>query len=136
MRIITKSLSIIDLDNEKYTTRSIPADFNEYIENLILYIENNEDIKRYKSRSLTTEVVALSISMSTNNKDKKYIDESINTISNRLLKKEITNNSFKNVQKGSLIQSLLYDEKTNKYKYLLASIKKLHLYHHKGLING
>jgi hypothetical protein len=128
MRIINKSIRIIDYENEIVQSRETPESFNDYIDELVSHINSNTSIREYKSRSLATEVINCSLQILEHNDDENYVMERINTIANRLLRKEVeaqgrVTRMDISVQKGSLIQALLHNENDGSYAYLLAKVE-------------
>lgn len=129
MRILNKSIHIINYEEGTISYREIPDAFNDYVNELISHINTNASVRDYKSRSMTTQVVNdiknIILSYEDNN---QVVGELTYDIANRLLRKEVEvqgNITRLNVsiQKGSLIQALLYDESTNEHTYLLAKVE-------------
>ncbi len=128
MEILHKSLIVINRDLMETEVRDIPEQFDEFINRLILHVNINKNVKDYKSTSLSTEVIHSALTISNQPDDEEYVLTVMNVIANRLLSKELNaeqrvSNLNSNVQRGSLIQSLLYDENSEKYSYLLAKIE-------------
>lgn len=128
MQIITKSVHIIDYENG--TTRKIvpPEAFEEYVADLISHINDNTTIREFVSTSRRTEVVACILNTQEHITDQNVIQYNVDTIAARLLAKEtevqqrIEHLDIR-VQKGSLIQALLFNESTRTYYYLLAKVE-------------
>ncbi len=128
MKIITQTIRIIDYENNKVYTRVTPETFSEYIEQLITYINGNTSVREYKTRSVHTEVISSILELIKNRVDDEIVEQNVNMISERLLLKEVEAQQHiahldTNVQKGSLVQALLYDEENDKYVYLLAKVE-------------
>ena len=128
MLIVNKSIRIIDYENNRLLTRETPASFNEYVSELILHINTNTSVREYKTRSRLTEVIGSILNIFINNTDIDIVLSRTNVIANRLLNKEIDTQGRighleTNVQKGSLIQALLYNDEENTYAYLLAKVE-------------
>jgi len=126
MQILAKSIRIIDYKNNEIYTRETPESFDEYLRSLIEYVSGNDSVRRYKSRSLTTEVLVNALSVKDHYEEN--VSEQFDNIANRLLRTEIevqekVERLNVNVQKGSLIQALLYIENTDSYEYLLAKVE-------------
>lgn len=128
MQIITKSVHIIDYENG--TTRSIvpPEAFEEYVADLIAHFNDNTTIREFITTSRRTEVVACIFNTQQHITDPEVIKYNVNTIATRLLAKETAaqrriEHLDIQVQKGSLIQALLFNESTRVYYYLLAKVE-------------
>lgn len=128
MKIITQTIRIIDYESNKVYTRATPETFSEYIEQLITYINGNTSVREYKTRSVHTEVVSSILELIKNRVNDEIVEQNVNMIAERLLLKEVEAQQHivhlsTNVQKGSLVQALLYDEENDKYVYLLAKVE-------------
>ncbi|MGI6017340.1 MAG: hypothetical protein ACOX8M_00805 [Marvinbryantia sp.] len=128
MRIIFQSIRVIDYENNKIFYRETPATFSEYLKQLINHISGNDAVRSYKTRSVNTEVISciLEIIKEKNNSD--LINAKIEAVASRLLLKEreaqqSISHLNTNVQKGSLIQALLYDSEQERYIFLLANVE-------------
>lgn len=128
MEIVIQTIRIIDYENNAIYVRETPAAFSDYVRQLIGHIKDNTSIREYVTRSVNTEVISSILNIIKNQIDMDSVESNIDFIANRLLLKEreaqktVTNMNI-NVQKGSLIQVLLYDEETDKYIYLLANVE-------------
>lgn len=128
MTIINKSIRIIDYETNQVSVRDTPDTFNEYVLELISHINNNQDIRNYKTRSNTTEVIGSILQILSNKDNTDFVVEKVNGIADRLLRTEITaqrqvGRMRINVKKGSLIQALLLDDEDGNYSYLLAKVE-------------
>lgn len=128
MEIVIQSIRIIDYENNAVYVRQTPDTFSEYVGQLISYINSNSSVREYQTRSANTEVISCILDIIGNQIDDEFVTSKIDAIANRLLLKEYeTQNAMTqlntNVQKGSLIQALLYDEDNDKYTYLLAKVE-------------
>lgn len=128
MEIVIKTIRIIDYENNAVYVRETPETFSEYVSQLITYINGNTSIREYKTRSANTEVISCILDIVRNQIDEEYVTGKIDFIAQRLLLKEREAQTTvvhmnTNVQKGSLIQALLYDEDKDKYMYLLAKVE-------------
>lgn len=128
MQIITKSVHIIDYENG--TTRTIvpPEAFEEYVSDLISHINDNTTIREFVTVSRRTEVIACILNTQLHITDPDAIQYNVDAIAARLLAKETAaqqriEHLDIQVQKGSLIQALLFDEASNIYHYLLAKVE-------------
>lgn len=128
MEILTTSIRIIDYENNRVYSRTTPASFDEYVNELITHINGNSAVRDFKTRSSQTEVISCAKQIWRNRADAVIVEEKTNTIANRLLTKEVEAQDRvarlnTNVQKGSLIQALLYDEANDLFTYLLAKVE-------------
>lgn len=128
MQILTTSIRIIDYEGNQVYSRETPESFDQYVCELISHINNNESVRDFKTRSIDTEVISCAKQIWINRANEDIVEEKTNTIANRLLIKEIEAQGRvarmnTNVQKGSLIQALLYDETHNVFTYLLAKVE-------------
>ena len=115
MEIVKKSVNIINYDKREIEDRDIGENFNAYIEELINYFKLNESTRKYKSRSLNTEVVSSILEIVSNQDEFGNLNKNI---SRRLLKEEIKvqekiSNMGVDIQKGSLIQAVVLDDTDN-----------------------
>lgn len=128
MEIVIQTIRIIDYENNKIYVRETPETFSDYIKQLITYINSNTSVREYKTRSVNTEAIGCILDIIKNQIDSDYITLKLDSIAQRLLLKEHEAQSSVvrmniNVQKGSLIQALLYEEENDKYTYLLAKVE-------------
>ena len=128
MVIENRSIHVIDYENSRILSRDIPVTFDEYVGELITHINENTSVRDYKSRSCYTEVISGAIAISSQKDKPDIVHERTNSIANRLLVKEIEAQGHigrlnTQVQKGSLIQALLFDEPEQKHVYLLAKVE-------------
>ena len=128
MEIVIQTIRIIDYENNAVYVRDTPETFSNYVRQLITYINGNTSIREYRTRSVNTEVISCILDIVKNQIDSDLVMGKIDFIANRLLLKEREAQTSvahmdTNVQKGSLIQALLYDEEDDKYTYLLAKVE-------------
>lgn len=128
MEIVIKTIRIIDYENNAVYIRDTPETFSDYVNQLIAYINGNTSIREYRTRSVNTEVISCILEIIRNQIDEDAVNQKINSIAQRLLQKEREAQTSvahmnTNVQKGSLIQALLYDEEKDKHTYLLAKVE-------------
>lgn len=128
MEIIMQTIRIIDYENNKVVNRDIPDAFSDYVRQLIAYVDSNTSIRGYRTRSINTEVISCVLDIVKNQIDEDLMTDRMNFIAQRLLLKEreaqkTISNMDTNVQKGSLIQALLYDEDKDSSMYLLAKVE-------------
>lgn len=129
MQIISKSIHVINYDEELVSPRAIPDSFNEYVMQLIRHINTNTSVRSYKTRSQATQIIvnAKEILKKVIGQD-LTIEDFVNDNADRLLRKEMeAQNKISrlntDIQKGSLVQSLLYDDETEEYVFLLAKVE-------------
>lgn len=129
MEIVIQTIRIIDYENNAVYIRDTPEAFSDYVRQLITYINGNTSIREYCTRSVNTEVISCILDIIKNQIDTDFVTRKIDFIANRLLLKECeaqtTVAHITNVQKGSLIQALLYDDERDKYTYLLAKVEHM-----------
>lgn len=128
MKIINKSIHIVDYAKKELFKREIPDSFDDFINELIDHINENKYVRNYKTFSNNTEVIGSILKILNSQLDENFVSTQIDIIAKRLLNKEIdTSNRMKRlgteVQKGSLIQALLHDENNDIYIYVLAKVE-------------
>lgn len=128
MKIINRSIRIIDYTSKSILSRETPNSFDEYVIELISHINSNEKVRNYKTRSNTTQVICCSLQILKDKENEEFVLELMNGIADRLLRTEIdaqarVDRLSISVKKGSLIQALLYDESVDAYSYLLAKVE-------------
>lgn len=130
MEIVIQTIRIIDYENNAIYVRDTPETFSDYVRQLITYINANTSIREYCTRSANTEVISCVLQIVKNQIDVDFVTSKIDFIANRLLLKEREAQTTvahlnTNVQKGSLIQALLYDEDKDEHTYLLAKVEHM-----------
>lgn len=128
MVIIHRSIHIVNYETQQTTSRETPETFDAYVSELIHHISSNRHVRDYKTVSIQTEVISCILSLYAHQGDDEIMSEIADTIANRLLRKEIEAqaqiiHTDTEVQKGSLIQALIYDEDSECYQYLLAKVE-------------
>ncbi|SEV84921.1 nucleoid-associated protein [[Clostridium] fimetarium] len=128
MQTITKSIRIIDYEGNNVYTRETPESFDEYITELISHVSGNTSVREFKTRSSETEVISCICQILSQRANNDLVITKTDIIAQRLLAKEIEAQDRvarldTNVQKGSLIQALLYDEESEMFTYLLAKVE-------------
>jgi hypothetical protein len=128
MQIVNKSIRIIDYENNRIYSRNTPDTFDEYVGELIAHINTNNSVRDYKTRSSNTEVISCILQILEHRTEADVVLEKTNIIANRLLSKEIeaqgrVSRLDTHVQKGSLIQALLFDDENESFTYLLAKVE-------------
>lgn len=128
MTIIHKSIRIINYETQQIAPRETPEAFDVYVAELINHISNNTSVREYKTRSNLTEVIGCILFVCANQDNEGLVYGKMDMMANRLLQKETEaqgqiRHTNTTVQKGSLIQALLFDEAEEKYLYLLAKVE-------------
>lgn len=128
MVIENRFIHIIDYEQNCIIPREIPPTFDAYVTELIGHINTNQTVRDYKTRSKYTEVISGVLEISQHKDNREIVQARATSIANRLLMKEVETQGTidrlnTNVQKGSLIQALLYDEQMQKHIYLLAKVE-------------
>lgn len=129
MELKVATIYTIDRENNT-TTKNIPEDdikFNEYLHKVLITMANNKIVKNYKSKAKTTQVINCIKDIIENQSEPTVCEEFFDSVSMRLLEKEISAQSKiekmeKSVQVGSLIQALFYDKDNQRYMFLLAKV--------------
>ncbi|MBP2027385.1 hypothetical protein J2Z35_001179 [Acetoanaerobium pronyense] len=134
MQIISKSIHVINYNEELVSSRVIPDSFDAYVMQLIRHINSNTFVRNYKARSQATQIIinAKEIYRKVIGEDSEiehsiiqgYFDDN----ADRLMRKEIEAQRKiarlnRNIQKGSLLQSLIYNSETEEYVFLLAKVE-------------
>ena len=124
MQIITKSIRVIDYEAQQIYSRDTPAAFDEYVSELINHINGNRNVREFKTRSVDTEVIGCIKHILRCPDNEELVSNKTDSIAHRLLIKEIDAQQRvarmdTNVQKGSLVQALLYDGENDLSIYLL-----------------
>lgn len=128
MQIVTKSIRVIDYEAQQIYIRETPTTFDEYVSELIGHINENRNVREFKTRSVDTEVIGCIKHILRTPTDAELVSDKTDAIAHRLLIKEIDAQQRvarmdTNVQKGSLVQALLFDEETGLSIYLLAKVE-------------
>ena len=115
MEIVIQAIRVVDYENNKVDVRETPEAFSDYVRQLITHINGNTSIREYRTRSKNTEVISCVLDIVKNQVDEDLVMSKIDFIAQRLLLKEREAQNRVahmdvDVQKGSLIQALLYDE--------------------------
>ena len=128
MEIVIQTIRIIDYENNAVHVIDPPQTFSEYIRQLVAYVNANNSVREYRTRSINTEVISCILDIVRNQIDTDFVTSKIDFIANRLLLKECEAQTSvahleTSVQKGSLIQALLYDDESDKHTFLLAKVE-------------
>jgi len=128
MQIATKSIRLIDYEAQQVNIREIPASFDEFVRDLINHVNSNINVREFTTRSVGTEVISCIKQILRNLENEELIAQQMDSIAQRLLIKEIAAQKRvarmdTNVQKGSLVQALLFDEENDGAIYLLAKVE-------------
>lgn len=128
MDIVVQDIKIIDFENDKIDEKQAPETFSAYIKNIIYNLKDLQSVREYKTKSCQSEVIRCILDTIVDQLDTEKIKNNMNAIALRLLAKEkeaqrrVAHMDIA-VQKGSLIQALLYDENQDNYIYLLAKVE-------------
>lgn len=127
MQIMQKSIRIIDYEQKQIISKEIPETFDNYVTELIEHIRSNHSVREYKTRSNETEVIGSILTICENQTNEELVSNKMDGVATRLLLKEIDAQdriarTRTNVQKGSLVQALLFEEEADSYIYLLAKV--------------
>ena len=57
MEFFAKSIHTIDLEQEQLVERAAPESFQKFVDELFVYINENKSIRRFRERSINTEVL-------------------------------------------------------------------------------
>jgi hypothetical protein len=128
MAIIQKTIHIIDYDNSQVIPRETPDAFESFVTDLISHISSNDSVREYKTRSNATEVIGSIITLCSELDNADVVSAKMEGVAKRLLLKETEaqeqiSRTSTNVQKGSLVQALLLDDRGDNYTYLLAKVE-------------
>ena len=131
MQVIAKAVHVLVYETETVDVRTIDDGFDGYIHHLVYQMDHIKNIREYRSKALTTQVVSSAIlvcqSVTHAKQEQTMVSQSL-SVAARLLEKELKVQEKiahlgARVQKGSLIQALVYDDEKNIYKYLLAKVE-------------
>ena len=132
MQLITASIHIIDYEEQQILEREIPNHFTDFLLELLNFITENNRIRKFSPISQKSQVVSNVITVCKNVKNTLAEDkyDYLGDNAERLLEKEISaqewiqsRNLGTDLQKGSLVQALVYDETTEKYLFLFAKVE-------------
>lgn len=131
MELKLSSIHTIDRENNMVLKNKPKNDeFYNYFTQVLEKISKNKDLKNYLPKSNSTEVVSLIrkiIKLSENNDE---AEKSFEAISQRLLEKEVEaqkriDKMHREVQVGTLMQALFYDECNNFFLFLIAKVQHI-----------
>jgi hypothetical protein len=128
MEIITKSIRIVNYESNNVFSRNTTPSFDEYVVELISHVNSNSSTRNFKTRSPDTEAISCIRQIFQQRTVEEAVTQKTDIIAKRLLDKEIEAQHRVarldiNVQKGSLIQALLFDEENDLFTYLLAKVE-------------
>lgn len=130
MELRLKDIQVIDRENNLTHSKEIPLEFSNYLQQILDIITNNEVVREYKIRNNNTFVVSQIKEVLTNQLDAEKIKKCFQNVAEKLLEKEVIaqqkiNKMNVEVQVGSLIQAVFYDDEKKKYLYLLAKVEHI-----------
>lgn len=128
MDILIQSIRIIERERNEVIRRDTPETFSDYIKKVVRYLYDNTAVRDYETRSTNNEVIRTILDIIQNKDNDDYVENKVDSIAKRLLAEEIkAQNAVSSMsvvmQKGSLIQTLLFDPDSNRYAYLLAKVE-------------
>lgn len=134
--------SIYTIDRQQKTVlKNIPDEgnnFEEYFNRVLVKIARNEEVKNCLPKSKYTQVINSIGKMIEVQEVEEECDLLFNEISKRLLEKELVvqekiSRLKQEVQVGSLMQALFYQEENEQYMYLVAKVGHINIINQKGL---
>lgn len=134
MNILSQAFFLINYEQKQIQKIMPEGDFNVFLRKTIDDINQNDSVKLYKVRSDGTEVINNAKIILEKYNDEKdtnkdsVIESCFENIAKRLLRKEIDiqekiSQMGISVQKGSLIETLLFNPTDNEYYLLLAKVE-------------
>lgn len=133
MKILDRTLHIINNEEETVEEKDIQLLFDTFIRQVIEFINVNKTVRLYSKREDNTQVINSICSIISeirkgNSGNKTTILSNFDSNARRLQREEIQaqdaiNRLGKIIKKGSLIQAVLFDEETEEYNFLLAKIE-------------
>ena len=137
-----KQATIYTIDRQNnITIKNIPDDsikFDDYFHEILITMADNKIVKNYKSKAATTQVLNCIKKIIDNQNEPTDCEVFFESISKRLLEKELWAQSKiekmqKSVQVGSLMQALFYDGDNERYMFLLAKVAHIVFVNQVGL---
>lgn len=137
-----KLASIYTIDRQqKDVVKNIPdegSNFEEYFNHILVKIARNEEVMNCLPKSKYTQVINSIGKMIEVQDVEEECDLLFNEISKRLLEKELVvqekiSRLKQEVQVGSLMQALFYQEENEQYMYLIAKVGHIDIINQKGL---
>lgn len=131
MKLKLSSIHTIDRERNKvFKNEPKNNEFYDYFQQVLEKISKNKDLKNYLPKSNSTEVVSSIRKIIELRDDNDEVEKSFEAISQRLLEKEVEaqkriDRMNREVQVGTLMQALFYDESTNTYLFLLAKVQHI-----------
>lgn len=133
IKILNKTLHILNNEEETVEEKEIQALFNGFINQVIEFININKTVRLYSEREENTQVINSICSIISEvrkgeNGNKATILSNFDSNARRLQREEIIAQDSisrlgKVIKRGSLIQAVLFDEETEEYNFLLAKIE-------------
>jgi len=128
MELILSDIRVIDRDKKVTHSKEIPAEFALYLQQILDTITNNKVVKEYEPRDENTFVLKKIKQILFNESVEKKTKEYFKDIAQRLLEKELDAQQRVNqlnieLQIGSLIQAVFYNDDSEEYLYLLAKVE-------------
>ena len=85
MEFFAKSIHTIDLEQEQLVERAAPESFQKFVDELFVYINENKSIRRFRERSINTEVLSAVLQLIDSENDQVF-QQKATIIANRLLR--------------------------------------------------
>lgn len=124
--VLYKDVHIIDYEENRIIHKNVTDDLNGYIINLVKRIEDSNRLQFFKTEDETKQVISNIKSIVSNLEEgnTQNIPNRVISIANRLLEKEIeaqkkVERLGVNVKRGSLLQTIFYDNIKEEYNYLI-----------------
>lgn len=139
------SSSIYTIDRKKgIAIENIPdegSNFLDYFNEVLVKISNDKVKKKFLPKSTHTQVVTSVVNIIELNENSEDNNHLFKELAERLLEKEsdvqeIINKMNKEVQVGSLMQSLFYNEELRQYMYVIAKVGHIDFINQRGLYSA
>ncbi len=124
--VLYKDVHIVDYEKNQIIDKHVTDDLNGYIIDLSKAIEDSDRLQYFETKDETKQVISniKSIIINLEQGDTESIPDKVKSIANRLLEKEFEvqkkiERLDKKVKKGSLLQTVFYNENKLEYNYLI-----------------
>ncbi len=124
--VLYKDVHIVDYEENKIEPKDVTDDLNGYIINLVKSIEDSDRLQYFKTEDETKQVISNIKSIVSNLEEgnTESISSKMKSIASRLLEKEVEvqkkiERLGTNVKRGSLLQTVFYDNVKEEYNYLI-----------------
>lgn len=129
IKILNKALHILKNENEEVEKKDIPVQFDNFICDVVEFINTNKNVRLYKVRDYNLQVVetVLNIAKSYIENAEVASDEYDKNAKKLIMEENIAQRKIerlnKSIKKGSLIQAILLNEEEGYYGFLIAKIE-------------